>query len=232
MTPKLIVALDFDNEHDALNLVERFDPERCALKVGSELFTLLGTNFVKQLIKRQFKVFLDLKFHDIPNTVAKACKAGAELGVWMMNVHASGGMSMMQAARKAIDSYGTNRPLLIAVTVLTSFDQVELTSIGVDVPVINQVKNLAILTKESGLDGVVCSAQEVKIIKSACNDQFITVTPGIRLTSNSNDDQSRVMTPKQAIAEGSDFLVVGRPITQATNPELVVDEILSSIQNI
>lgn len=232
MTSKLIVALDFDNELDALNLVEKLDPKSCGLKVGSELFTLLGTSFVKQLIKRQFNVFLDLKFHDIPNTVAKACKAGADLGVWMMNVHASGGMSMMQAARKAIDSYGVNRPILIAVTVLTSFKQNELTTIGVTAPVIDQVKNLAILTKESGLDGVVSSAQEVKIIKSSCNDQFITVTPGIRLASNSNDDQSRVMSPKQAIEEGSDFLVVGRPITQAANPEIVVDEILSSIQNI
>ncbi|HHF7365292.1 TPA: orotidine-5'-phosphate decarboxylase [Legionella bozemanae] len=232
MMPKLIVALDFDKEHEALNLVEKLDPTSCALKVGSELFTLLGTHFVKQLIKKQFKVFLDLKFHDIPNTVARACKAGADLGVWMMNVHAAGGMSMMQAARKAIDSYGVNRPILIAVTVLTSFNQNELTAIGVNAPVMDQVKNLAILAKESGLDGVVCSAQEVKVIKSACNDQFITVTPGIRLASNSNDDQSRVMTPKQAIEEGSDFLVVGRPITQATNPVLVVDEILSSIQNI
>lgn len=230
MMPKLIVALDFDNEHDALNLVEKLNPKSCALKVGSELFTLLGTNFVKQLVNRQFKVFLDLKFHDIPNTVAKACKAGAELGVWMMNVHASGGMSMMQAARKAIDSYGVNRPLLIAVTVLTSFNQNELTSIGINIPVIDHVKKLAILTQESGLDGVVSSAQEVRVIKSACGDQFITVTPGIRLASNSGDDQSRVMTPKQALEEGSDYLVVGRPITQATNPEVVVAEILNSIQ--
>ncbi len=227
--PKLIVALDFDNEHDALNLVEKLEPKNCALKVGSELFTLLGTNFVKQLVNRQFKVFLDLKFHDIPNTVAKACKAGAELGVWMMNVHASGGMSMMQAARTAIDSYGVNRPILIAVTVLTSFNQNELTSIGINIPVIDHVKKLAILTQESGLDGVVSSAQEVSVIKSACGDQFITVTPGIRLASNSSDDQSRVMTPKQALEEGSDYLVVGRPITQATNPEVVVAEILNSI---
>ncbi|PWY55988.1 orotidine-5'-phosphate decarboxylase [Legionella qingyii] len=226
MMPKLIVALDFDNEHDALRLIEKLDPQSCALKVGSELFTLLGTSFVKQLVKRQFKVFLDLKFHDIPNTVAKACKAGAELGVWMMNVHASGGMNMMQAARKAIDSYGASRPILIAVTVLTSFNQIELTSVGINTPVIDHVKKLAILTKESGLDGVVCSAQEVKAIKRACGEQFITVTPGIRLPNNVSDDQSRVMTPKQAIEEGSDYLVVGRPITQAANPELVVAEIL------
>ena len=231
MMPKLIVALDFDNEHDALNLVEKLDPNNCALKVGSELFTLLGTSFVKQLVKRQFKVFLDLKFHDIPNTVAKACKAGAELGVWMMNVHASGGMNMMQAARNAIDSYGASRPILIAVTVLTSFNQNELISVGIDTPVMDHVKKLAILTKEAGLDGVVCSAQEVKVIKSSCGNQFITVTPGIRLPNNVSDDQSRVMTPKQAIEEGSDYLVVGRPITQAINPELVVAEILKNIQN-
>ncbi len=229
--PKLIVALDFDNEHDALNLVEKLDPNSCAVKVGSELFTLLGTSFVKQLIKRKFKVFLDLKFHDIPNTVAKACTAGAELGVWMMNVHASGGMSMMQAARNAIDSYGASRPILIAVTVLTSFNQNELISVGINTPVIDHVKKLAILTKDAGLDGVVCSAQEVKVIKGSCGNQFITVTPGIRLPNNVSDDQSRVMTPKQAIEEGSDYLVVGRPITQAINPELVVAEILKNIQN-
>lgn len=230
MTPKLIVALDFDNEHAALSLIEKLDPKSCALKVGSELFTLFGTDFVKQLVKRQFKVFLDLKFHDIPNTVANACKAGAELGVWMMNVHASGGVSMMQAARRAVDAYGANRPLLIAVTVLTSFNQTELTSIGINTPIMEHVKKLAILTKESGLDGVVSSAQEVNLIKRACGDQFITVTPGIRLTDDANDDQSRVMTPEQAINEGSDYLVVGRPITQSLNPELVVAEILKSIQ--
>ncbi|MCW8471964.1 orotidine-5'-phosphate decarboxylase [Fluoribacter gormanii] len=231
MMPKLIVALDFDNEHDALNLVEKLDPKSCALKVGSELFTLLGTDFVSQLVKRQFKVFLDLKFHDIPNTVAKACKAGAELGVWMMNVHASGGMTMMQSARNAIDSYGASRPILIAVTVLTSFNQIELTSVGINTPVIDHVKKLAILTKESGLDGVVCSAQEVQAIKNTCGQQFITVTPGIRMPNNAKDDQSRVMTPKQAIEEGSDYLVVGRPITQAVNPEQVVAEILKNIQD-
>ncbi|MCW8407626.1 orotidine-5'-phosphate decarboxylase [Legionella sp. PATHC035] len=230
MIPKLIVALDFDDEHAALSLIEKLDPKSCALKVGSELFTLFGTDFVKQLVKRQFKVFLDLKFHDIPNTVANACKAGAELGVWMMNVHASGGISMMQAARKAVDAYGANRPLLIAVTVLTSFNQNELTSIGINTPIMEHVKKLAILTKESGLDGVVSSAQEVNVIKRACGDQFITVTPGIRLTNDANDDQSRVMTPKHAIEEGSDYLVVGRPITQSVNPELVVAEILNSIQ--
>ncbi|MBI2786306.1 MAG: orotidine-5'-phosphate decarboxylase, partial [Legionella longbeachae] len=227
MSSKLIVALDFNNELAVLNLVDKLDPKSCALKVGSELFTLFGTNFVKQLIAKQFKVFLDLKFHDIPNTVAKACKAGADLGVWMMNVHATGGLKMMEAARQAIESYGSSKPILIAVTVLTSFDQAQLTSIGINIPVIDQVKKLAILTRESGLDGVVSSAQEVKIIKQECGSQFITVTPGIRLASDAKNDQSRVMTPQQAISEGSDYLVVGRPITQSPHPEKVVDEILN-----
>ncbi|KTD15616.1 orotidine 5`-phosphate decarboxylase [Legionella gratiana] len=226
MSPKLIVALDFNKESDALNLIEKLNPHHCALKVGSELFTLFGTQFVKRLIQQQYKVFLDLKFHDIPNTVAQACKAGADLGVWMMNVHAAGGISMMQAAKNAIEPYGSNRPLLIAVTVLTSFNQNELSTVGIHIPIIEQVKKLAVLAKESGLDGVVCSAQEVKVIKSICEAQFITVTPGIRLEKSSKDDQSRVMTPKQAIEEGSDYLVVGRPITQAADPEKVITEIL------
>jgi orotidine-5'-phosphate decarboxylase len=227
---KLIIALDFDNEHDALNLIEKIDPKSCALKVGSELFTLLGTHFVKKLIQKQFKVFLDLKFHDIPNTVAQACKVGADLGVWMMNVHASGGMNMMTSARKAIEFYGVNRPLLIAVTVLTSLNQTELAVIGINTPVLEHVRKLAILAREAGLDGVVCSAQEVKVIKAACGAEFITVTPGIRLANDEKDDQSRVMTPKQAIMEGSDYLVVGRSITQSSNPEIVVAEILKNIR--
>ncbi|MGL5742638.1 MAG: orotidine-5'-phosphate decarboxylase [Legionella sp.] len=229
MPSKLIVALDFDKELDALNLVEKLDPQSCAFKVGSELFTLFGTQFVKQLINRQFKVFLDLKFHDIPNTVAKACKAGAELGVWMMNVHASGGINMMQSAVKAIESYGASKPILIAVTVLTSFNAHELSSIGINAPLLEQVKRLATLANEACLDGVVCSAQEARAIKDLCGAQFITVTPGIRLASDSNDDQSRIMTPQQAIKEGSDYLVVGRPITRAVNPEHVIAEILNDL---
>jgi orotidine-5'-phosphate decarboxylase len=232
MSSQLIVALDFNREQDALTLVDKLDPQICALKVGSELFTLFGTQFVKQLIARQFKIFLDLKFHDIPNTVAHACKAGADLGVWMLNVHASGGMNMMRAAREAIDSYGANRPILIAVTVLTSFSQIDLASIGITIPVTEQVKRLALLAKESGLDGVVSSAHEVSTIKHECGRQFITVTPGIRLNSDAKDDQNRVMTPKEAIAIGSDYLVVGRPITQSDNPEAVVAQILKSINAI
>ncbi|MFT4058249.1 MAG: orotidine-5'-phosphate decarboxylase [Legionella sp.] len=232
MVSKLIVALDFNREQDALCLVDKLDPKLCALKVGSELFTLFGTQFVKQLIARQFKVFLDLKFHDIPNTVAQACKASAELGVWMLNVHASGGMNMMHSAREAIDSYGADRPILIAVTVLTSFSQIDLASTGVTIPVIEQVKRLAILAKESGLDGVVCSAHEIHAIKQQCGSKFIAVTPGIRLSNDAKNDQQRIMTPKEAITLGSDYLVVGRPITQAAHPERVVAQILKSISTI
>lgn len=227
MNSKLIVALDFDQQNDALNLVEKLDPTTCALKVGSELFTLLGPQFVRQLIERQFKIFLDLKFHDIPNTVAKACKVAADLGVWMLNVHALGGMNMMQAAKKALEPYGKESPLLIAVTVLTSIKEAELVSVGINKPLIDEVLNLAKLASDSELNGVVCSAHEVGLIKQACGSQFITVTPGIRLPGNSQDDQSRIMTPKEAIQEGTDFLVIGRPITQSSKPASVVMEILS-----
>ncbi|ARM32500.1 orotidine-5'-phosphate decarboxylase [Legionella longbeachae] len=229
MSSKLIVALDFHTEDEALSLIEKLDPQQCALKVGNELFTLFGTQFVKRLILRQFKVFLDLKFHDIPNTVSQACKAAADLGVWMMNVHAAGGASMMHAARDVIESYGAARPLLIAVTVLTSFNQNELSAIGINIPIIEQVKKLAVLAKESGLDGVVCSAQEVKVIKSICGTQFLTVTPGIRLETSPKDDQSRVMTPKQAMETGSNYLVIGRPITKASDPQRVISEIIKDI---
>lgn len=230
MVSKLIVALDFNNQNQALNLIDKLDPERCALKVGSEMFTYLGAPFVQQLVKRNFNVFLDLKFHDIPNTVAHACKAGADLGVWMMNVHASGGFNMMQAAVKALESYGDDRPILIAVTILTSFNENELASIGINVPLVEHIKRLASLAHEAGLNGVVSSAHEVKIIKQTLGSQFITVTPGIRLASDSKDDQSRIMTPKQAVNEGSDYIVVGRPITQATDPNAILLEILKNIE--
>ncbi|HAT8178483.1 TPA: orotidine-5'-phosphate decarboxylase [Legionella pneumophila] len=229
MTPKLIVALDFDNRNNALQLVDKLDPSHCALKVGSELFTLLGPQFVKELVRREFKVFLDLKFHDIPNTVAKACHSAAELGVWMINVHAIGGLKMLQAAKESLKSYGQNRPLLIAVTVLTSFEEGELASVGISNSLPEQATHLAMLAREAGLDGVVSSAHEVKIIKQKCGKNFITVTPGIRLPNNLKDDQSRVMTPQQAIKEGSDFLVIGRPITQASNPVEVVSALLHDL---
>lgn len=229
MNSKLIVALDYECLDEALHLVDKIDPSTCALKVGSEMFTLFGTNFVKSLISRQFKVFLDLKFHDIPNTVARACSACAELGVWMINVHAQGGVKMMDAARNALEAYGKDKPLLIAVTVLTSFTEEELIQIGIEHLILEQVKNLALLASEAGLDGVVSSAHEVKEIKQRCGAKFITVTPGIRLSDSIKDDQSRIMTPRQAITEGSDYLVIGRPITQASDPALIISEILREI---
>lgn len=230
MAPKLIVALDFDNQDDAFNLIDKLDPQHCSLKVGSEMFTLFGTSFVKRLIDRQYKVFLDLKFHDIPNTVAKACKACAELGVWMINVHALGGFKMMKAAKEALEEYGNNKPLLIAVTVLTSFKEEELAGLGINRSIEEQVMHLASLARDAGLDGVVSSAHEVKTIKQICGNEFLTITPGIRVTNSSMDDQSRVMTPQQAVNAGSDYLVVGRPISRALNPEQVVSEILNEIE--
>lgn len=229
MTSKLIVALDFNNQNEAFRLVDQLDTKDCALKVGSEMFTLLGASFVKQLVQRQFKVFLDLKFYDIPNTVARACSVAADMGVWMMNVHALGGMNMMMAAKKSLESYGNDAPILIAVTVLTSFKEGDLESIGIKKALIDEVTGLARLAREAGLDGVVSSAHEAKIIKQECGSEFITVTPGIRLAAGSQDDQSRIMTPIQAIDAGSDYLVIGRPITQSEAPSAVLAEILRDI---
>ncbi|KTC78321.1 orotidine-5'-phosphate decarboxylase [Legionella brunensis] len=229
--PKLIIALDFCKQNEALDLIDKVDPSQCALKIGSEMFTLFGMDFVRGLIQRRFKIFLDLKFHDIPNTVAQACRACAELGVWMINVHAMGGLQMMQSAKEAVSHYTSNRPLLIAVTVLTSMSSSELPTIGLEPSVDKQVERLAKLAYQAELDGVVCSAFEVPTVKEVCGSSFLTVTPGIRLSENEKDDQVRIMTPEQATELGSDFLVIGRPITRASNPSQVIDKILSSINN-
>ena len=226
MPLKLIVALDFDNQSAAFALVDQLCPTLCALKVGSEMFTLFGTDFIQALVARKFKVFLDLKFYDIPNTVAQACKASADLGVWMLNVHASGGLAMMQAAQNALSFYGSTRPLLIAVTVLTSMSAAELYATGIHEPLEKRVCMLALLAQEAGLDGVVSSALEVPSIKEACGPDFLTVTPGIRLSSDKHDDQVRVTTPELALKAGSDYLVVGRPITRASNPANVVRDLI------
>jgi len=226
---KLIIALDFNEAHDAWALVEQLDPETCILKVGLELYTRLGASFVAQLVNRQFKVFLDLKFHDIPNTVAQACKAAADLGVWMVNVHTLGGYQMMAAAMQSLIPYGEHRPLLIGVTILTSFSEQDLASIGITQSLAIEANQLATLAKRAELDGVVCSALEVSAIKACCGASFLTVTPGIRLLNDSDDDQSRVVTPQQAIAFGSDFLVMGRSITRAPDPLLRVREILKMV---
>lgn len=225
MQTKLIVALDFDNRVDAMMLIDQLNPTDCALKVGNELFVLLGSDFVRELVQRQFRVFLDLKFHDIPNTVFRAIKAVASLGVWMLNVHASGGIDMMVAAKKAIDEF-EKPPLLIAVTVLTSLSEAALASTGIKMSLQENALHLAKMAQEAGLDGVVCSAAEVAMIKAHCGQGFLTVTPGIRFESNASDDQVRTVTPEQALSDGSDFLVVGRPITRAENPKQVVQKIL------
>ncbi|RQW63230.1 orotidine-5'-phosphate decarboxylase [Vibrio viridaestus] len=228
--PKVIVALDYDNQKDALAFVDRIDPTACRLKVGKEMFTLFGPEFVRSLHSRGFDVFLDLKFHDIPNTCAKAVRAAAELGVWMTNVHASGGMRMMEAARNIIEPYGNDRPLLIGVTVLTSMEQSDLSGIGITCEPQEQVMRLASLTKDSGLDGVVCSAQEASQLKSALGQDFKLVTPGIRPLGSDAGDQRRIMTPFDAVQSGSDYLVIGRPITKADNPLDVLQKINDSLR--
>ncbi|EPR4991531.1 orotidine-5'-phosphate decarboxylase [Vibrio navarrensis] len=226
---KVIVALDYDNQADALAFVDRIDPMSCRLKVGKEMFTLFGPDFVRELHKRGFSVFLDLKFHDIPSTCAKAVRAAAELGVWMVNVHASGGECMMSAAREILLPYGKERPLLIGVTVLTSMEQSDLAGVGLDIEPQQQVMRLASLTKNAGLDGVVCSAQEATLLKQNLGQEFKLVTPGIRPQGSEQGDQRRIMTPVEAIAAGSDYLVIGRPITQAASPADVLESINTSL---
>ena len=215
--PKIIVALDYADADSALKLVHQLDPALCRLKVGKELFTAAGPRFVEKLASSNFGVFLDLKFHDIPNTVAKACSAASNLGVWMLNVHASGGLEMMQAAKQAVDSSET-KPLLIAVTVLTSMNQETLNQIGIHTDLPTHVLNLARLTQQAGLDGVVCSALEAQMLRSNLGGEFCLVTPGIRPANASKDDQSRIVTPADALSLGASYLVIGRPITQAVDP--------------
>jgi orotidine-5'-phosphate decarboxylase len=215
--PKIIIALDYPNAAPALALADRLEPSLCRLKVGKELFTAAGPAVLEKLMQRGFEIFLDLKFHDIPNTTAQACKAAASLGVWMINVHALGGRKMMEAAREAI-ARSEEQPKLIAVTVLTSMVQQDLAEIGINAASADMVLRLATLARDSGLDGVVCSAQEAALLRKHCGNEFCLVTPGIRPASASHDDQSRVMTPQAALQAGSSYLVIGRPITQAADP--------------
>jgi orotidine-5'-phosphate decarboxylase len=231
--PRVIVALDFADTAPALALAARLDPTTCALKVGKELFTSADAGLVRELVRRGFRVFLDLKFHDIPNTVALACVAATRLGVWMLNVHASGGPAMMAAAREAVvrtaAEAGVPRPLLIAVTVLTSLTASDLASIGVDATPEQQVLRLARLAQSQGLDGVVCSAQEAYALRQAIGPAFKLVTPGIRPAGAAVQDQARVMTPRDALAAGAHYLVIGRPITAAPDPVAALDAINASI---
>jgi orotidine-5'-phosphate decarboxylase len=225
---RIIVALDFPQAAPALALAQRLEPKLCRLKVGKELFTAAGPQLVEQLQHRGFEVFLDLKFHDIPNTTAQACKAAAALGVWMVNVHASGGRRMMEAAREALANIG-RRPKLIAVTVLTSMVQEDLRDIGIAASPQEMVSRLAQLAYDSGLDGVVCSAQEAPMLRQQCGKDFCLVTPGIRPANAAANDQSRIMTPRAALESGSSYLVIGRPITQAPDPLRALQDILKEI---
>lgn len=227
---KIIVALDFPDAASALALVDRLDPALCRLKVGKELFTVAGPDLVRALVARGYEVFLDLKFHDIPNTVAAACRAAAGLGVWMMNVHASGGRRMMQAAREALAEL-PQRPLLIGVTVLTSMSTEDLAETGIAGEPADQVMRLASLAQACGLDGVVCSAQEAALLRQRLGEGFRLVTPGIRPAGSEAGDQRRVMTPMQAIAAGATDLVIGRPITAAADPVKVLQSINDEIRN-
>lgn len=220
----IIVALDFPNEKEALELVSQLEPGRCRLKVGKELFTRSGPELVKKLVKQNFDVFLDLKFHDIPNTVARACQAGADLGVWMINVHAMGGRKMLEAAREALPVNDSN-PKLIAVTVLTSMGTEDLKEIGLNHSPAEQVKHLATLTNDCGLDGVVCSPQEISLLREDLDTSFELITPGIRPQWSVTGDQKRIMTPAEAMQAGSNYLVIGRPITQADDPMLALEKI-------
>jgi orotidine-5'-phosphate decarboxylase len=227
--PRVIVALDFPDQVEAMGLVERLDPALCRLKVGKEMFTRYGPPLVEALRKRGFELFLDLKFHDIPNTVAAACDAAADLGVWMMNLHASGGRRMMEAARERLAQRATP-PLLVAVTILTSLAAEDIAEVGYTGEPGENVLRLARLAHDAGLDGVVCSAREAQEIRRQIDENFLLVTPGVRPKSAAADDQRRVMTPGEAVIAGASYLVVGRPITEAEDPIAALRQINAEIE--
>jgi orotidine-5'-phosphate decarboxylase len=227
--PRIVVAMDFDNADQCLAMAKRLSPLDCRLKVGKELFTACGPKIIEQLMTLGFEIFLDLKFHDIPNTTSKAVKAAAELGVWMVNVHASGGERMMVAAREILERRAGKSPLLIAVTVLTSMEASDLSEVGIGCSPEEQVMRLARLTHTCGLDGIVCSAQEAALMRTQFGSDFCLVTPGIRLDTSRSDDQRRTLTPAAAIAAGSSYLVIGRPITQSPNPLKTCQSIIQTL---
>ena len=227
--PRIIVALDYSSAKPALDLAERLNPVLCRLKVGKELFTAAGPQLIEQLMQRGYQIFLDLKFHDIPNTTAQACKAAAALGVWMVNVHALGGRKMMDAAHDAI-AHQAQPPKLVAVTVLTSMTQPDLSELGFISTPAEMVLRLAMLARASGLDGVVCSAQEAAMLRQHAGKEFCLVTPGIRPADAQAHDQSRIMTPRAALDMGSNYLVIGRPITQAADPLRALKNITKEIE--
>ena len=233
---RIIVGLDFPDAASALALVDRLDPAACGVKVGKELFTSAGPDVVRACVARGFRVFLDLKFHDIPNTVGQACAAATRLGVWMLNVHASGGPAMLEAARNGVDrtarELGQRVPLVIGVTVLTSLSDDDLAKVGVRDSAEAQTLRLARLAQAHGLDGVVCSPHEVQALRAATGARFVLVTPGIRMGDAKVDDQTRIATPESAVRSGADYLVVGRPITQAPDAQAALRAIRSRIGEI
>ncbi|HZZ92785.1 MAG TPA: orotidine-5'-phosphate decarboxylase [Usitatibacter sp.] len=228
---RVIVPLDVPAAADALALAARLDPKLCRVKVGKELFTAAGPAVVEQLQQRGFEVFLDLKYHDIPNTVAGACRAAARLGVWMLNVHASGGEAMMRAARESVAALA-RPPLITAVTILTSLADADLHNVGFSGTAEENVVRLARLARACGLDGVVCSAREAKALRAATGPDFILVTPGIRLPDSPRDDQSRTVTPPEAVRMGAHYLVIGRPITQSADPAATLESIRTSLEGV
>jgi orotidine-5'-phosphate decarboxylase len=228
MGPRIIVALDFAETKQATAMLARLHPNLCRIKIGKELFTRGGPALVEQATARGYAVFLDLKFHDIPNTVAQACKATLDLGAWMINVHTMGGRKMLEAARDALAN-AADRPLLIGVTLLTSLGDQDLRDIGISEPLEDQVARLAGLAHQSGLDGVVCSAREARSLRARFGPDFFLVTPGIRPVGTASHDQSRIMSPAEAVHAGADYLVIGRPITQAADPLVALETIQTEI---
>jgi len=228
VVPKLFIAIDQNDINIAKELIQKLPPEMCGIKVGKELFTACGPEIIQWIQEKGFKVFLDLKYHDIPNTVEKACFVASKMGVSILNVHALGGIDMMLAAKEGVDK-SNNTPYLIAVTLLTSIDSHGLKSIGFTSNVDKQILNLAKNASQAKMNGIVCSAKDIVNIKDVLPERFLYVTPGIRLSSSAKDDQKRISTPFEAIKSGSNILVIGRPITQAKNPEAVLNQIMKEI---
>jgi orotidine-5'-phosphate decarboxylase len=231
MTSPFIVAFDFANEDQAMHLADELDPSLCRAKVGKELFTRCGPSVVRQLIDRGYEVFLDLKFHDIPNTVAAAVKVAADMGVWMLTVHAAGGRRMLEQSREVLQDFGTQRPRLVAVTLLTSLDDADLRELGIGATAFDYVQRMVNLSRDCGLDGVVCSAHEAQRLRASTDPDFLLVTPGIRQSGAQQGDQKRTLSAREAVAAGSSYLVVGRPITQSAQPMQTLRALIADISH-
>src|SRR5262245_16757400 len=229
MKEKVIIALDVSSQEEALHLVKDLRDSVGMFKVGSQLFTACGPQIVRDIVAGGGKVFLDLKFHDIPNTVTHAVLEAAKLGVSMMTIHASGGRTMMQSVSKELhDKFGNKRPTVVAITVLTSFDTRALFEIGIEVPIEEHVKRMALFAQECGIDGVVCSAREIQAVRKIVNQSFRIVTPGIRMPDQSLNDQQRIATPHEALSAGADYIVVGRAVTADPDPHAAAERLLKS----